>query len=110
VSKRREKYFKTVSINLDRERDFITLIEAYVEHLEEDHLLFPFDRKTAWKLVNKATGMFPHWFRHLRLTHLCQKPYNFRDADLQRFVGCKQRSHLEAYTHLNVDDIAERMK
>jgi len=56
--------------------------------LTRDQRIFPFSRTTAYRLVRKTFGLYPHYFRMNRITWISE---NFGDAQVYSFTGiCAQ--------------------
>jgi len=109
TEKRRTPVFRRVPIPLTkRESGFLKPFLDYVEHLGKDDVLFDFDRKKAWQIIRSKTYLFPHYLRHIRLTHL-KIEHGFDALDLKQFTGWKDTRPAETYAHLDVKNIAEKM-
>lgn len=107
--KRRTPVFRRVPIPLTkREQPFLKPFLDFIKPLEQDELLFKFDRKKAWAIVKDKTYLFPHYLRHIRLTHL-KIEHGFDALDLKQFTGWKDTRPAETYAHLDVRSIAEKM-
>jgi integrase len=60
---RREQYRRGY-LPLDGERvPFSYIVLQYLERLREDDLLFPFQTKRGWQIVNALIGLPCHWLR-----------------------------------------------
>ena len=90
------------------EQPFIDVILDYLDTLEDDTPLFNFSRTYAYKICSRVE-LFPHYLIHLRCTHLATD-YGFTDMQLMKFRGWTDTRPAKVYTHLNVDDLVEKMK
>lgn len=107
--KRRTPVYRRIPIPLTRkEGGFVKSFIDYVEPLPKETVLFNFSRKFAWKLIRDKTYLFPHYLRHVRLTHL-KTEYGYDALDLKQFTGWKDTRPAEVYAHLDVRNIAEKM-
>ena len=107
--KRKRLVYRRIPIPLTkRERLFLQPFLDYVDPLPKDAVLFNMDRKMAWSIIRNKTYLFPHYLRHIRLTHL-KLHHNFDSLDLKKFTGWKDTRPAEVYAHLDVRDIAEKM-
>lgn len=93
----------------DLERQFINHFLEYYKGLDNpDTYLFNLSRDWVYRLLAKE-GLFPHWLRHARLTHLVVD-YDFNEQQLQKFTGWDTTKTAPVYTHLKVDDLFDKMK
>ena len=67
-------------------------------------VLFPFHRSTIWEWCKDNTGINPHGFRKLRLTHLVTE-FSFTDQQLVKFAGWTDSRPAKHYVKLNLEDI-----
>lgn len=105
----RVKERKTVPVvPKKQEIPFIEYIQKYLKTIEEEDYLYSITRQRAGQILSKV-GLFPHYLRHLRLTHLVLD-YNFNSEALRRFTGWKDARPASYYVHLNVNDIIDMMK
>ena len=65
-------------------------------------------RKRAWYLIHKYTNYFPHYWRHLRVTHLF-KYTGMRDTQIQHYMGWSSPAMLSVYGHFSTKDIEEEL-
>lgn len=99
---------RTLPILIDKERPFLLPLLNYINDLDMEQLVFPITRQRAWQLIKKHTGLFPHFLRHLRLTHL-RTEYHFSEIDLKNFAGWKNIEPTAYYVHLDATDLAKKM-
>lgn len=115
VLKRRGKkeYFRTVPINVEKEIEFVRPILAWLQANTSEYL-FPsirgnhINRKQAWHILDKKLGLFTHFMRHLRCTHLVQY-YNFNGYELQQFIGWRKVESSDPYVKLAAEDVIKKM-
>jgi len=99
---------RAIPILIKKEQKFMEIIKEYLNTLNEDDPLFPIVRSRAYQIMSKV-GLFPHYLRHLRLTHLTIE-YGFRVAELMEFTGWGSSHSADSYIHLNVANLKDRMK
>ena len=100
---------RNIAINIEKEVEFIKLIYKWLDKLKEDDYIFDISRKHAYKIVRRwYDPAFPHYLRHLRLTHLATN-YGFNSADLRQFTGWSSDIPAAHYVHLNWKDVAKKM-
>ena len=99
---------RNIPIPFEHDKDMASILLTYVGGLKDDQALFPITRQRAWQLIRKHTGWFPHYFRHLRNTHLVTD-YNFSSSHLKEFNGWASSRPADFYIHLNWKNVADRM-
>ncbi|HEB46957.1 MAG TPA: site-specific integrase [Candidatus Pacearchaeota archaeon] len=105
--KRKTPLPRTQFMRKDIEEDFINHAKAWMNELTaEDALLFPIKASRAWQIVEKYTGMFDHYFRHVRNGDLVRL-YGFNSYWLQRWNGWARITSGENYVHLIAEDLKE---
>lgn len=105
--KRRDKFFRPFFLRKDFEEPFIRHVRVWLDELfNEDQLLFPFNSSRAWQIVEKYTGKYDHYFRHVRSIDLVRY-YGFNSYWLQRWHGWKKLQSGEAYVHLVGQDLKD---
>ena len=116
--KRGDRKFRRIDIRIDKEQVFVSSIISWINGLNEESYVFydkrfkteniPIKRSRAWQIIRNKTGLFPHFLRHIRLTHLVQD-YGFGGYELQKFTGWKKLTTGENYVDLYGDFLAEKM-
>lgn len=106
VTNKRIEY-RNVPINAIRDIEFLKLAWDWIHGKSKNERLFEFSRQRAWKLLKKY-DIFPHYLRHLRLTHLVSD-MNFTDQELVQFTGWADSKPAKIYTHLRWQDIAKKV-
>jgi len=67
----------------------------------------PIKRCNAWKIVKKADAkLFPHLFRHYRLSHLAEK---MNPSELMQFAGWSNLQPSGTYIHLSYQLLAKKV-
>lgn len=129
--KRKQKYIRTVPINLEitrtpEETKMAEYVLNYLRPKHPDEKPWPICRKTAWKYLSVIPfktrtvikgqyirdhefKMWPHYLRHCRLTHLAQY-YSFDESYLVRFTGWTNSKPAQTYVNLNVGALVDRMQ
>jgi len=100
--------YRNIPILVKDEKPFVKLLLAHINELRLDQPLFSFSRVTAWRIVYKKMGLFPHYFRHLRNTHWVQN-YGLSPMDLRIVNGWKDSRPADIYTHLNWRNVVDKM-
>ena len=108
VLKRRKSISRDIIIPLEKEKEFCKIVINYIETLEHDQKLFDISRQRAWQITNEEMGLYNHFFRHMRTTHLTSD-YGFSGQELKHFFAWASSKTADSYTHLNLDDIARKM-
>ena len=109
VLKRRKKVVRrNIPISIEHEKPFLQPLMNYANGLKPEVILFDFSSIYGYQMVRKWTGMFPHYFRHLRLTHLASD-YGFNSQELKQLTGLTNDTPASTYVHLNWQDIAKKM-
>lgn len=107
--KRRKEIYRDIPIPVnDFETPFLEPLIAYLNTVPSNMFLFDFTRINGYRIVREKTYLFPHYFRHLRLTHLVTE-YNFSERDLTFFTGWADGRQATVYTHLDLRDIARKL-
>jgi len=109
-NRKRKRKLRNIPVISNKDMDYF-LIELfrYVQGLSgENPVLFPISRVRAWQIVNQHLGLFPHYLRHLRTTHLVVV-HGFDPASLREFHGWANSAPADTYTHLNWRNIADKM-
>ena len=105
--KNKRKTMKTFYIPVDKEGKLVTLLLDYIN--TRHGFIFPFrSRQRAWQILKKY-GLFPHFLRHIRLTHLVTI-YGFSDRLLVEYAGWRDSQPAQFYIQLKSDDVLEKMK
>jgi len=109
ILKRREKEFlkRNIPINMEKERPFVNIFLRWYESCPTP-ILFNISRIHAWRIINKV-GLFPHYLRHLRLSHLVTE-YGFNSSELRHFTGWKEETTASWYVHLRTEDLMRKME
>lgn len=105
--KHRSRHSKTFHIPLDRESKLIGLMLPYLNSRKGKHIFRFHSRQRAWQILTKI-GFFPHYLRHIRLTHLVTI-YGLSDQLLIKFAGWTNSLPAQYYMELKAEDILEKM-
>ena len=109
VLKQRSKVLRSVPIPIGKEKELVVLLEEYVKGVVGlDTPLFGFGRNMAHRIIKKHTGFFPHYFRHLRASHLVTD-YDFKEGQLKEFFKTKDPKWADWYVHLSITDVMNKM-
>ena len=113
ILKRRDEVYEGTWVPV--EDSFTKAVIEYIKPAEPEHYIFPrhyvsfgyvyktdpqqhITTRQARNLVNEATGKHPHYFRHLRLSHIA--PYMASQYQLQAFSHHARAESLSKYVHL----------
>lgn len=121
--KHRKKKFKEIPLPSDTDRELLNVIVEYVNtytcivckrtggngcHLCPNEPLFPFGIRRARDIIRQNTGFNPHWWRHIRLSHLVIYK-DFTSPLLQKFAGWSSISPASSYLELKWSDILQKL-
>lgn len=95
---------KNIPILVDKETGFVNIIKTYLNSVGHDQALFPFSKTRAYQLLDKHLGWNPHYFRHLRATHLVTI-HNLDSFSLLKMMGWTDLRPAQKYVRLNWRDI-----
>lgn len=100
---------RNIVIHSEKEKEFLRFIIAYAKTCNPEKPLFNISRQQAHNIVRKFRyDLHPHYFRHLRVTHLATN-YGFNSADLRQYTGWSDDKPAAKYVHLNWQDLAMKM-
>jgi len=120
TEKRRKKVLREIPAPIDSypEKELIPHILRWLKFIpEQKYPIFPsrinpsMSRKTVYHITKTALNRRPHWFRHVRLTHLAKR--GFSTQHLKQFTGWASSQTADSYVSLSWYDIAkafERVK
>lgn len=100
---------RTIPIIISKEKAFVDIFLEYYNGLKEGEILFDISRQRAWQIISKELNLYNHYLIHERTTHLVTHS-GFTDLHLQRFRGWKDTRPASIYTHLNWQDLANKMR
>ena len=107
--KRREKFLRPFFLRKDFEEEFIKHVRAWLAEIyTDDELIFKIKSARAWQIVEKYTGKWDHYFRHVRNIDLVRY-YGFNSYWLQRWNGWAKLQSGENYVHLVGQDLKEKI-
>ncbi len=104
----KNRNIKTKDVPFVEEDVLVKNILDYKKDLKYHQKLFDFSRVTGWRLLVKYTGLWPHSFRHFRLTELAVV-YDFNEIDLMKLAGWSTPTMARIYVRKKVADIADKM-
>lgn len=99
---------RTVPIKYEDEKDFWFYISRYINNLDDNDKLFTITPTRCWQIIKDTTGLFCHYFRHIRTSHLV-KYYGFTDMELQQYMGWSNTLMAAKYTHLDWRALSQKM-
>jgi len=108
--KHKTKKEKAIPVNLSDEIDSYlwSIIEKYIDYRRKEGKedLFDFGKTRAYVLISQHTGFNPHWWRHIRLTHLITK-YDLNERLLIKYAGWTDGRPAEGYMELFPSDLMD---
>ena len=102
--KNKKKKRKRIDVPLDKDSELIGLLMEFLDRLEPEDELFKFGKTKAEKIINRTTGMNPHFLRDIRATRLVID-YNFSEAKLAQYMGWSDGRPAARYVQLNAGNI-----
>lgn len=110
ILKRRKKINRTIPILVRREHEIFEFLAKYLDSIRDiDTILFNFSREYGHRIIKTSTELFPHFLRHLRITHLVTI-YGFNPLDLVQFTGWADPRPTTVYAHLDWQSLAKKMR
>ena len=107
--KRRAKVpTRDIPLKISSDKDFIKIFLEHYNKVPNGEALFKITRQRAWQIINKELGVFNHFLIHQRCTELVRHK-QFTDIYLKMFRGWKDTRPAEIYTHLNWQDLANKL-
>lgn len=109
--KHKKRFWKEIPISPHKEADmqFFNILRHYYEKSKVEGKIFNIKRDTARKMVTRKTGINPHWFRHIRLSHL-RRYYKFDGSLLQRYAGWTNLAPAAGYLEVGIEDFKDKLK
>lgn len=107
--KNKKRPFKDIPIILEKEGNIYQHIVDYIKNnnIGLDNRLFPFSSRRAEQLLAQHLNINPHFFRHIRLTHLASI-YRFPDQALKTYAGWTTSIPAQYYIELKWQDLADK--
>jgi integrase len=90
-----------------QEMYFINKFWAYACTLDDNDDLFSISRQRVFKIL-EGLRLYPHWLRHIRLTHLVTD-YGCDTEYLKQFTGWGTERTAKEYVNLDIKDLVRRM-
>tara|TARA_Y100000310_G_scaffold57354_1_gene52540 strand:+ start:5026 stop:5616 length:591 start_codon:yes stop_codon:yes gene_type:complete len=98
---------RIIPIPMDADKAFVDIFTRYFMEVPFNAYLWDITPQRAWQIVEGATNLYPHYMRHLRLSHLTKK--GMSGSDLKQITGWADEKPATHYVHLNWRDIAKKM-
>jgi len=103
--KNKKRKTKRQPIPISLEQPLIRHIEEYLKIVNIPNLpLFRFSSKRATQIINDTTGFNPHFWRHIRATHLVTL-YDFNEQALIEYMGWTDARPAKSYMELSKKDL-----
>lgn len=109
---------KHIPIMLDgSDNDLAEIIKQYINPLEPGAFLFPssfhggqkpISAARAWQILTNASTWPPHWWRHLRLSHLAST-YGLPDHHLILYAGWSDSRPAKNYIEMRWTDLLDKL-
>lgn len=106
--KRKEKIFRALFLRKDFEDPFIKHLLAWLPEVLQEEKIFNINSSRAYQIIFKYTGMYPHYFRHVRNTDLVRY-YGLNSHYLRAWNGWKSIRSSEFYVSLANEDLKDRI-
>lgn len=100
---------RNIPIIISKEYAMVKIFWDYYKTIEPGEPLFNITRQRSWQIINKELGMYNHFLIHERCTHLVTDR-GFSDTHLKMFRGWADTKMAAVYSHLQWEDVANRMK
>ncbi len=109
--KNKNKNWKILPISTEKEYALLGLVDDYFKTVSGDRCLFDFTKQRAWQIITKhfvyeGFQLSPHFFRHIRLTHLVTI-YGFGEHQLMMFAGWSDPRPAKHYIEMRWQDLAK---
>lgn len=105
--KRRGEIHRVIPSPIWNEKEITGHIISWMEKMPPNKPLFRISRQRAWTIINKKYGLYNHYFRHCRLTHLVTV-YGYNDQELTKYAGWVNSKMASTYSHLMVKDLMDK--
>lgn len=106
VGKRLKNGLHTAPLPILRAREFVEEFVSYIESCEPNKRVFSFCPRTAYRIIDRAFGKYPHYFRLTKITMLFRK--GFTIDQVRTWTGHKELGSLTPYVGFgNVEKMAE---
>lgn len=105
--KNKDRLRKEVPVPLDLKENiiFYNMLVPYLNTLGNYDELFPIGYNRAYEIITSLGKKWnPHWFRHLRLTHLVTI-YKYREHQLMMYAGWSDSRPAKRYLEMNWEDL-----
>lgn len=103
--KNKKRKTKRQPIPIGLEEPIVKHLKAYLDIVNITNFpLFHFSSKRATQIINDTTGFNPHFWRHIRATHLVTL-YDFNEQALIEFMGWTDARPAKAYMELSKKDL-----
>lgn len=99
---------RNIPMKVSSDGEFISIFMNYYMDLKPGEPLFKMTRQRAWQIINDELGLFTHYLIHQRCTDLVTRK-NISDLYLKKLRGWKDTRPAEVYTHLQWEDLAEKL-
>jgi integrase len=108
TEKQRKESYRNVPLVYEEayNKELIDMVLEYIKtkKLKDDSLLFNFSRWKAYKIIKQHFGMYPHYFREIRVTHLI-KYKDFNEHKLMKYFGWTDIRPSKHYVNLDWRDL-----
>jgi hypothetical protein len=102
--KNKEQARKNIPIVIEREKEFVDIIQAYIGSMDLETPLFPINKHRAYQIISKYMKMNCHFLRDIRLSHLVIL-YHRDGSRLKQFAGWHDLKPASRYVQLDWRDI-----
>jgi len=85
VGARLKHGIQTPPLKIPRSAKYVEDLVFVIQNTPADNRVFPFCEKTAWSIIERAFGSYPHFFRLSRITNFFQEGWSI--AQVRSWTG-----------------------
>jgi len=101
------RQYKDIPIVISKDIEFYRIFKEYYDILKEDDFLFNITRVRCYQILQNS-GLFNHYMRHLRATNLVKR-FHLNAQQLKQFFNWSSSVTADNYTHLDTEDLRNKM-
>jgi len=111
--KSKDNSYRDIPVCIETDGEMVKYIDEYLDLMianfgdDPDEILFKISRQRAFIIIKNKLGIYPHFLRTLRFTHLAQSgldPY-----DLKKLANWSSIKPSEFYVHKELKDIEKKI-
>lgn len=85
VGARLKHGIQTPPLKIPRTAQYVNDLVFAIQHTASNQRIFPYSVKTAWNIIERAFGTYPHFFRLSRITNFFQEGWSI--AQVRSWTG-----------------------